>query len=181
MKRTVTTAAGKVTYDLIRTTDNALHADALPGGIVRAYVPDRCPLREADALVQREAGRLLARLRLLDSPWSVQEDADLESARALIMERVQHWHAHIGGEYGHVHVQKLGVKWGACDRVRDLYFTPWLVLAPQEALDYVVVHELCHLHEFSHSARFWRMVKRFMPDYEPWKKWLSDHKDELMK
>ena len=51
MKRTVTTAVGRLTYDLIRTTGNDLRADALPGGIVRAYVPDRFPLREADALV----------------------------------------------------------------------------------------------------------------------------------
>lgn len=180
MKRTVMTGEGSMTYELIRTVDNIPRVDALPGGIVRAYVPDRCPLREADALVQREAARLAARLRLLDGPWRGQDQPDANRAKARLMERLALWHARIGGEYGAVHVRELGIKWGTCDREHNLYFSPSLALAPQEALDYVVIHELCHLHEFSHSERFWRMVKHYMPDYEPWKKWLSDHKRELM-
>ena len=52
-------------------------------------------------------------------------------------------------------------------------------MAPPEALDYVVVHELCHLREFNHSPRFWARVRSIMPDYEFWKKWLKAHGGEL--
>ena len=52
-------------------------------------------------------------------------------------------------------------------------------MAPPQVLDYVVIHELCHLHEFNHSARFWRLVEGVMPDYEVWKKWLKKHGTEL--
>ena len=52
-------------------------------------------------------------------------------------------------------------------------------MAPEEVLRYVVIHELCHLIEFNHSARFWSLVENQMPDYEAWKKWLKSHGSEL--
>ena len=52
-------------------------------------------------------------------------------------------------------------------------------MAPPQALDYVVIHELCHLYEFNHSPRFWALVERQMPDYEVWKKWLKAHAEDL--
>ena len=52
-------------------------------------------------------------------------------------------------------------------------------MAPPQALEYVVIHELCHLIEFNHSPRFWRLVETHMPEYECWKKWLKAHGSEL--
>ncbi len=54
-----------------------------------------------------------------------------------------------------------------------------LIMAPPQALDYVVVHELCHLYEFNHSPRFWQLVERQLPDYEVWKKWLKSHTEDM--
>ena len=48
-----------------------------------------------------------------------------------------------------------------------------------EALEYVVVHELCHLIEFNHSQRFWRLVESRLPEYEAAKKWLKDNGEKL--
>ena len=70
-------------------------------------------------------------------------------------------------------------RWGSCSSKHNLNFNWKLILAPPQALDYVVVHELCHLHEFNHSLRFWRLVESQMPDYEAWKKWLKIHGSEL--
>ena len=47
-------------------------------------------------------------------------------------------------------------------------------MAPDEVLDYVVVHELCHLKEMNHSQAFWEQVKAVMPDYKEKEKWLKD-------
>ena len=183
MRRTVNTAAGPMTYDLIRTVQAQPRAVALPGNAVHVYAPYSFSLRQADALVQQEAEALRARLVRLDGPQCIDAPPqDLQAAaQQRILQRLDYWHARIGGQYGAVTVGDLGIKWGACDRMHNLSFNRQLYLAQPEALDYVVIHELCHLHEFSHSARFWRMVKEHMPEYEAWKKWLSDHKQELMK
>ena len=137
-------------------------------------VPHRLCTGCADGVSRIENGVL--HLHDDDAP----ETLLLPLARRRIAERLPYWHARISGEYVAAAVEEMGVKWGACTQARALSFNYRLILAPPEALDYVIIHELCHLHEFSHSPRFWHMVKAQMPDYEAWKKWLSDHKSELV-
>lgn len=96
-----------------------------------------------------------------------------------IRERIAFYQPKIGGEFGRVTVRDQRSRWGSCSSKRNLNFNWKLILAPKQALDYVVVHELCHLHEFNHSPRFWRLVKAQMADYEIWKKWLKVHGSEL--
>lgn len=103
------------------------------------------------------------------------------SALALtrLRERIALYHGRIGGEYGRVTVRSQRSRWGSCSSRHNLNFNWKLIMAPPRALDYVVIHELCHLHEFNHSPRFWRLVEAQMPDYEIWKKWLKAHGGEL--
>lgn len=183
MKRTVSTSSGGLQYDLIRTTHNEARVLALPGGEVRLYAPAGLSLKDADALVRQNAQTLCARCAALDAPVTGVPGAAeqlMAAAQERIMQRLEYFHAHIGGQYTSVSASELGIKWGACSHAHELSFNWRLILAPEEALDYVVIHELCHLHEFSHSSRFWRMVQKHMPEYEAWKKWLSDHKQELL-
>lgn len=102
-----------------------------------------------------------------------------ERALARIRERIAVYQPKIGGTFGRVAVRDQRSRWGSCSAKHNLNFNWKLILAPQQALDYVVVHELCHLHEFNHSLRFWRLVEAQMPDYEVWKKWLKTHGSEL--
>lgn len=76
---------------------------------------------------------------------------------------------------GRIAIREQKSRWGSCSDRDNLNFNWKLMLAPPEALEYVVVHELCHLIEFNHSARFWRLVESRMPDYELPKKWLKEH------
>jgi len=102
-----------------------------------------------------------------------------ELALQRIRERIAVRHPAIGGSFGRVTVRDQRSRWGSCSAKHNLNFNWKLIMAPPEALDYVVIHELCHLREFNHSPRFWRMVSGQMPDYEIWKKWLKTHGEEL--
>ncbi|MCO5382597.1 MAG: M48 family metallopeptidase [Methanosarcina barkeri] len=64
-------------------------------------------------------------------------------------------------------------RWGSCSADNVLRINFQLVMAPPEQLEYVVVHELCHVIEKNHSARFWKLVKQLMPDYEVYRKSLK--------
>lgn len=103
------------------------------------------------------------------------------AARALqrLRQRIEFYHARIGGDFGRVTVRDQRSRWGSCSSKHNLNFNWKLIMAPPQALDYVVVHELCHLHEFNHSPRFWARVESQMPDYAVWKKWLKVHGEEL--
>lgn len=63
--------------------------------------------------------------------------------------------------------------WGSCSTGKNLNFSVRLLFAPDDVIDYVVVHELAHLHEMNHSDRFWDIVRGIMPDYEKKEEYLK--------
>jgi predicted metal-dependent hydrolase len=78
-----------------------------------------------------------------------------------------------------VNVQDLGYRWGSCGKGDRLYFHWKSILLPPRIAEYVVVHEMAHLHERHHTPAFWRRVERAMPDYEQRKAWLAEHGMEV--
>jgi predicted metal-dependent hydrolase len=70
-------------------------------------------------------------------------------------------------------------RWGSASAQGRLSFSWRLILAPPEALDTVVVHELAHLRLFGHGPRFWALVAERRPDHVTWRRWLRDHSVEL--
>lgn len=103
------------------------------------------------------------------------------SAMALkrIRARLEHYIPRVGRAPGRVAIRDQKSRWGSCSQKGNVNFNWKLIMAPPEALDYVVVHELCHLYEFNHSPRFWALVSEQMPDYAVWKKWLKQHAEDL--
>ncbi|HKU59440.1 MAG TPA: M48 family metallopeptidase [Gaiellaceae bacterium] len=71
-------------------------------------------------------------------------------------------------------------RWGSCSANGALSFNWRLVLAPHDVLDYVVVHEVCHLVEHNHGPSFWRLVEKRRPDYREHRAWLDQHGWEIL-
>jgi predicted metal-dependent hydrolase len=71
-------------------------------------------------------------------------------------------------------------RWGSCSSKGWLSFNWRLVLAPHDVLDYVVVHEVCHLVEHHHGPAFWQLVESRRPNYRECKAWLDDHGWEIL-
>ncbi|MCM3693439.1 M48 family metallopeptidase [Neobacillus niacini] len=63
--------------------------------------------------------------------------------------------------------------WGTCDSKQQLTFNWRLGMAPQKVIDYVVVHEMCHMVHLNHDRSFWRLVGKIIPDYEEQENWLA--------
>ena len=63
--------------------------------------------------------------------------------------------------------------WGTCDSKLQLTFNWRLAMAPLEVIDYVVVHEMCHMVHLNHDRSFWRLVGKIIPDYKEQENWLS--------
>ncbi|MGR3764105.1 M48 family metallopeptidase [Rossellomorea sp. NS-SX7] len=63
--------------------------------------------------------------------------------------------------------------WGTCDAKRQLTFNWKLAMAPREVVDYVVVHEMCHMVHLNHDRSFWRLVGKIVPDYKEKENWLA--------
>ena len=78
-----------------------------------------------------------------------------------------------------VSVRDQRSRWGSASPHGRLSFSWRLILAPPEALETVVIHELAHLRVFGHGPRFWEIVAERRPDHAIWRKWLHDHSFEL--
>ena len=104
-----------------------------------------------------------------------------KAALDIIPKRVEYYAGLLGVSYGKISVRMQKTRWGSCSSKGDLSFNCLLMLAPEEILDSVVLHELCHRKEMNHSQRFYREIERIMPDYQKKRAWLREHGDELMK
>ena len=83
-------------------------------------------------------------------------------------------------EYHRIRIGGQRTLWGSCSPGGTLSFNWRLVLTPPEVLDYVVVHELCHLRVPIHSQRFWALVERHRAHWRQQRDWLRDNGSELL-
>lgn len=100
-------------------------------------------------------------------------------AAAVFAERLTLCNHPYGYRYGRVSIKSQKSRWGSCSKLGNLNFNWRLLLAPLAVLDYVVVHELCHLKELNHSPRFWKLVAVGCPEHALQRRWLRQHGREL--
>ena len=86
----------------------------------------------------------------------------------------------LDARYGRITLRDQRSRWGSCSSKGTLSFNWRLVLAPHDVLDYVVVHEVCHLVELHHGPAFWALVAKRRPAYEESKAWLDEHGWEIL-
>ncbi len=98
-----------------------------------------------------------------------------ERARQEISSAAQDKSRQIAAKLGRITLKDTKGRWGSCTPYGDLAFSWRLVLAPAHVLDYVVAHEVAHLQELNHSARFWRLVARLTEHTAESKSWLRRH------
>jgi predicted metal-dependent hydrolase len=105
-----------------------------------------------------------------------------KEAKAILQQKCLQFSGIMGLRPGNIRINSAKTRWGSCSRKGDVNFTYRLMFVPEELIDYVVVHELAHLKEMNHSARFWSVVEGIMPDYKARRKKLREfeHSIELV-
>ena len=98
-----------------------------------------------------------------------------KEARHIFNERVAFYAEKHGFDVKQVKLSSARTRWGSCSSKGYINLTWRLVMAPLEIIDYVVVHELCHLREANHSSAFWAQVAAIVPDYKSRRKWLKEN------
>jgi predicted metal-dependent hydrolase len=117
-------------------------------------------------------GRLQLHHDHLDHAEEVLIDWYRKRGQAWLPHRVKPWAQRMRATFGEITVRKLGYRWGSCSRGGSLNIHWATMQLPASLVDYVLVHELAHLHYHDHSADFWRTVRRAMPDF-------SQRRDQL--
>jgi predicted metal-dependent hydrolase len=96
-----------------------------------------------------------------------------QQCKALVEKRIQFYQSNFKLKPRSIRISDSKTTWGTCDSMRQLTFNWKLSMAPLDVIDYVVVHEMCHMVHMNHDRSFWRLVGKILPDYEERENWLK--------
>ncbi|MFH1412858.1 MAG: SprT family zinc-dependent metalloprotease [bacterium] len=89
-----------------------------------------------------------------------------EQARSLVNDRISCYNQLYKFKFNKLAIKNQKTRWGSCSKQKNLNFNYRLIFLPTSLVDYVIVHELCHLAELNHSKKFWHLVEQTIPDFK---------------
>lgn len=182
-------------YTIVRSKRKSIGFQVKAGGEIIVKLPKHLPASAAIPVIDEHADWIYkAWLRQKDKQDMTQAREDEKNdprlaylekkyrnaARQYIYERVEYYLPYTGGNYTSIRIGDQKTRWGSCSSNKTLSFSWRLMLAPPRVLDYVVIHELCHLTHMDHSREFWALVASVDPDYKEHRQWLKDNGDALI-
>jgi predicted metal-dependent hydrolase len=167
-----------IRYTLIRARRRTV-AIYIKNGAVEVRAPMKMPKRDIDSFVASKSGWITKHLTQTRenakrrADWNKQRGEDKDrliadykrKANDIIPARVQYFAGIMSVTPTAVKINAAKTRWGSCSAKRSLNFSWRIAMAEDSEIDYVVVHELAHMKEMNHSARFWAIVENVLPDY----------------
>lgn len=139
-----------------------------------------------DGQFRRTAVKLEAGRFIIDTPASdpvlikcALEVWYREAARQHINSRIEHYRPFLAVNPHRVTIRQQKTRWGSCSSKGNLSFNWRIMMAPAIIIDYIVVHELCHLIHLNHSMHFWNLVESIILDYRERRLWLKKNGTRL--
>ena len=179
-------AKNEIAYTLIRSARRTVAIQITKDGEVIVRCPNRMPVSAVESFLTEKQNWIQTHLqkqrqRPIEEAFTEQQLKALsDRTKDLLQQRLPELAEILKVSYEKVTVRKQRTRWGSCSSKGNLNFNCLLALVPPAVFDYVVVHELCHLKEMNHSAKFWAEVEKILPDYKECRKWLKDHGDGLI-
>lgn len=174
---------GNITAKLLRSNRKTLSIEIKEEGITvraprwanNAEIKDFL-LRKED-WIRKHQEKVRTRRKRMDElpPFTDRELQELtERAKKYIPSRVEYYADIIGVDYGRITIRHQRTRWGSCSGKGNLNFNCLLMLFPEDVIDSVVVHELCHRIHMDHSSALYRDVERVFPKYRECHRWLRE-------
>lgn len=169
---------------IIRSNRKTLSIELRPNEII-ARAPARMKEKEILKFIEskkdwidKHLTKLSERQKVLDDlkPFTQEEIKQFTAkAKIDIPKRVEFYAKKIGVTYNKITIRCQYTRWGSCSSKGNLNFNCLLVLLPDEIIDSIVVHELCHLKQMNHSARFYAEIDKVFPNYKQCHLWLQQN------
>ena len=162
-----------MTYEIVRSRRRTVALEVTREGRVLVRAPLRMPQDEIERFVASHAAWLekaqakVTARQAAHPPLTEQETAALrQRAKELLPDRVAHYAAIMGVTPTSVKITSARTRFGSCSGKNGICFSLYLMQYPEEAIDYVVVHELAHIRHHDHSPAFYAEVAKVLPDYK---------------
>ena len=103
-----------------------------------------------------------------------------QTLSSLIEKKLIFFEKKIGVKYKSFNIRSYKKRLGSCSNSHDLSFNWKIVMFPEKIIDYIIVHELCHIVYFNHSKLFWNKVAIYCPDFKAHKEWIKNNSEILI-
>lgn len=132
----------------------------------------RCEMRTSSLIVSANHDSSKYEIRRCLVTWYQKQ------AKTYFLQRLNFWSEKLNIRFNHFSISSAKTRWGSCNYKNDIRLNWRLMMMTSSIIDYVVIHELCHVIHKNHSKRFWSLVAKAMPDYkqhqEQLKKWARE-------
>lgn len=168
-------------YELIRSRRKTLALEITSDCRLLVRSPLRCSRAKIDAFVRAHAAWIEKHLEIQrqraarrpPAPTEAEIEALKARAREVLPPKTAYWSEQMGVAPTGFKVTTARKRYGSCSAKNSLCFSCFLMNCPQEAVELVVVHELCHIREKNHGPGFYALLERYLPDWRERKKLLS--------
>ena len=165
-------------YELIRSRRRTLALEITAEGRLLVRAPNRVSRARIDAFVEAHAAWIEKHLeaqrqkaaRRPPAPTPEEIEALKEKARAVLPGKIAFWSEKMGVAPAGFKVTTARKRYGSCSEANRLCFSCFVMSCPEEAVELVVVHELCHIREKNHGPRFYALLEQYLPDWRERKK-----------
>lgn len=181
----------RLEYTLQRSARTTFGITIAPGGTVTVHIPERVSTQDAECYIRSQSEWILEHLeharRIADeNPYmqlSKEEREQLrkETAhklRLVLPVKIRQYQQFLPVSrrpVTRITIREQKTRWGSCSQKGTLSFNWKIGLFPESVMNYVIVHEVCHLCEMNHGSRFWALVASIDPDYKDAQKWLREN------
>ena len=162
----------QITCKIVRSKRRTAAFSITRTGEVMLRIPMFVSDKEANRMIENNRDKLSAlveRWERSQAAKPIYRDEDIPQLKTIAINRlparVEYWAAKMGLSPASVKITSAKARFGSCNSRRSICFSCFLMLYPDDAIDYVIVHELAHLKHMNHSAAFYRLVEHYLPDY----------------
>ncbi len=162
----------KIEYEIVYSKRKTVSLKLTERGLV-VHAPKGLSEEKISEIVKRHEGWIKShseRVKREESFWSSLSDERIEELRTLardVLTRKTRMYSNIMGlSYGRITITGAKTRFGSCSSKGNISYSYRLMAYPERAVDYVVVHELCHLVYMNHSAEFYALLAKVLPDYK---------------
>lgn len=107
-------------------------------------------------------------------------DLGIDQANQIFKDKVDQYSKIVDVTPERIIIKKLKNRWGSVTKNKTINLNVNLIKAPEDIIDYIIIHELCHFKIKGHSYQFWEYLKQFVPDYEKKVEWLRVNSSNLI-
>ena len=171
------------TYEIIYSSRKTLAIQITAEGSVKVRAPQNCPkssidrfLKEKEAWVLKYVDKAKQHPQPSSQPLTAGERNHYNKiARDIFAQKTSYYASIMHVSYGRISIREQKTRWGSCSSKGNLNYNWRLIFAPEEVVDYIVVHELAHRKEMNHSPAFYAIVEAILPNYKACQKWLREN------